>query len=81
MQNPRLLLTGLDMLDSRGVERVVAVRPRIPELPVLTISGKAEEEASALSLHFLPRPSSLDSLDDVSARAWTRAAVHRIVAH
>lgn len=81
MQNPRLLLTGLDMLDTRGVERVAAVRPRKPELPVLTISGRAEDEASALSPHFLPRPSSLDSLDGVFARAWTRAAVHRIVAH
>ena len=69
------------MLDTRGVERVAAVRPRNPEPPVLTISDKAGDEASALSPHFLPRPSSLDSLDGVFARTWTRAAVHRTVAH
>lgn len=74
---PDLLLTDIDMPRMGGVELVSRVRARLPELPVVFMSGNPEVDTLDLTPHFLSKPFAPESLDAVLARATAAAAVRR----
>jgi CheY-like chemotaxis protein len=62
-QAPGLVLSDVDMPVMDGLEFGRALAARRPGLPIVFMSGNPETQTRALSLHFLCKPFSLESLE------------------
>jgi UDP-3-O-[3-hydroxymyristoyl] N-acetylglucosamine deacetylase len=71
---PRLAIVDIWMPDVDGIELVAAMRERVPELPVIVISGHGNVETAVRvaklgAFEFLEKPFQLESLLQTVARA------------